>query len=165
MKPTTKPNKGIILLTFFAGLILGAALLWLLEGRCCKSVCLIPEKSNTGGGLSRPIFTDTTGVDTISAHTANSYFKNYYAHPDTVIGIKGFSITAKQFVAMKKIADADTSVHGFRIYFGKDAAMNPVRIVVGTGSPDKADEAYVTDAQDCGPCPNICDDSSPIIKE
>jgi hypothetical protein len=80
--------------------------------------------------------------------------------PLTVVGLRAFTINFDQFNAMKIIAGRDSTVHGFRIYMGMDK-KTPVRMVVGTGSPDKTENIYLTDSDESGPCPEVCDDSGP----
>jgi hypothetical protein len=63
---------------------------------------------------------------------------------------------------MKIIAARDTSVHGFRIYMGQNG-KSQVRVVVGTGSPDKVDNIFVTTDEKSGPCPEVCDDENDIL--
>jgi hypothetical protein len=82
-------------------------------------------------------------------------------HPDTVNGLKAYTINFDQYRAMKIIAEGDTSVHGFRIYNGMDS-LTPIKMVVGTGSPDKIAKIYVTTDVKSGPCPDVCDDSHQI---
>jgi hypothetical protein len=150
-------NKSItFILVFAAGVIIGAVLVYLINSCSCRQ-----ESSHQQSHL---VFTDTTEIHKVSATTANDYFKAYFLQPASVDSIKGFSISSAQFTAMKMIAESDSTVHGFRIYMGLNGNM-PVRIVVGTGSPDRVESIYTTTDENCGLCPDICDDSSPIIEE
>ncbi|MCX6303992.1 MAG: hypothetical protein NT040_03400 [Bacteroidetes bacterium] len=98
----------------------------------------------------------------ITVQEANTYFHTYMNHPDSAIPFKAFSINLEQFNAMKLIANGDTSVHGFRVYMGMDS-LTPVRMVVGTGSPDKVRLIYMTEESGSAPCPWLCDVTSPIM--
>ena len=147
-----KNKTTMLLLTFFAGAIIGAAIVWLSCICCCKSSCCPGQCA---------IAADTTGLLKVNDSAANVYFKAYLTSPDSVIPFKAFTINYKQFNAMKLIANADSTVHGFRIYMGMNN-RTPVRLVVGTGSPDKVSTIYMTTDEGSGPCPYVCDDSSPI---
>ncbi|HNY01270.1 MAG TPA: hypothetical protein PKG48_01720 [Bacteroidales bacterium] len=148
-------NKASTLISVFAaGFVIGAALLWLIF-----SYRSAPQWFGTKN--TPPI--DTTGVTKVDSNVANGYFNTYYGHPDTVMAIKGFSLSKAQVNAMRLIAKKHPKVHGFRVYYGMKN-MKPVWIIVGTGSPELTDEVYVTDDAGCGPCPNLCDTESPITK-
>ena len=144
----------MLLLTFVAGAIIGAAIVWMLCNCCCKTSCSTQQDNAKS---------DTTGIRQISVETANSYFRAYMNNPVSVDTVKAFSINAEQFSAMKLIAQSDSTVHGFRIYMGMDS-LAAVRIVVGTGSPDRTKTIYVTTDFGSGLCPYICDKSTPITK-
>ncbi len=108
---------------------------------------------------------DTTAIHHIGVKKANTLFKAYLANtPFVTDTLRAFTINMQQFDAMKLIAYRDSSVHGFRIYMGLDS-LTPVRMVVGTGSPDKTDQIYQTTDACSGPCPHICDESSPIMEK
>jgi len=141
------------LLYVIAGMVLGAIIAWMVFNCCCGTKC--PAKP---GDTDDPV---TLGYQQIDTITANNYFKAYMNNPH-VDTLWGFTINSSQFSAMKQIAEGDTSVHGFRIYMGNDS-RGPVRMVVGTGSPDKVGTIYVTTDEASGPCPDMCDDESPII--
>jgi hypothetical protein len=149
-----KNKTTMLLLPFVAGAIIGAAIVWMLGNCCCKTSCSTQDDNLT---------TDTTRIRQIKVGIANKYFKNYLEHFDRVDTFKAFSITPDQFTAMKMIAKGDTSVHGFRIYMGMIDSLTPVRMVVGTGSPDKVNAIYTTNALGAGPCPWVCDKASPIM--
>jgi hypothetical protein len=146
-----KNKTTILVLTFVAGAIIGAAIVWLLCCNCCKKEC-----------VSKPpeVKFDSTGITRITAQKAKLLSQTYMFSPLTVVGLKAFTINFDQFNAMKIIAGRDSTVHGFRIYMGMDK-KTPVRMVVGTGSPDKTDDIYLTDSDDSGPCPEVCDDAGP----
>jgi len=149
-------NKMSLLVTvFIVGALIGGAILW-ISCFCFNKFC--PRPNHETGQ-------DTTGIYRITVEKANNYFRAYMdtntIHVDT---LKAFTINSEQFVAMQLIS-SDTSVHGFRIYMGKDEKGKPVRMVVGTGSPDKVDKIYVTSDEASGPCPFSCDVSSPIMED
>lgn len=147
-----------MLLTFVAGAIIGAAIVWMLCNCCYKTSCC---KMSCCKDQSK-VQSDTTGVSHISVQTANAYFKAYLNSPVGVDTVKAFTINAEQFKAMKLIAAGDTSVHGFRIYMGLNG-QSPVMMVVGTGSPDKFNSIISTSTIGSGLCPHVCDITSPIM--
>ena len=148
-----KNKTTLLLLTFAAGAIIGAAILWMLGNCCCKTSCCSHETTFIG---------DPSGLQKISVKEANSFFKTYIESPLSVDTLKAFTINAEQFNAMTLIVKADPKVNGFRIYMGMDS-LTPVRMVVGTGSPDKTNLIYETTDLSSGPCPHVCDISSPIM--
>lgn len=148
-----KNKTTLLLLTFAAGAIIGAAIVWMLCNCCCKTICCSQNNWIVG---------DTTKIHLISVKKANTCFKTYLNTPESADTVKAFSINADQFTAMKLIAKSDPTVHGFRIYMGIDS-ITPVRMVVGTGSPDKVNIIYVTSDVSSGLCPHICDKTSPIM--
>jgi hypothetical protein len=143
----------MLLLSLFAGMIIGAAIVWMLFNCCCKSSCCRHECG---------VKSDTTGIFQISVQTANTYFKAYLNDFESVDTLKAFSINLQQLNAMNLIAKSDPSVNGFRIYMGIDG-KTPVRMVVGTGSPDKTGLIYSTNEVSSGPCPRLCDEASQIM--
>lgn len=150
-----KNNMPVLASTFAAGIIIGAAIAWMV----IKDTSAPPVIVQKG-----PITADTAGIRLISASTANLYFKAYLSNFISIDTLKGFTINAQQYNSMKRIEKADTSVTGFRIYLGMDN-QTPVRMVVGTGSPDHDAVIYATDAPGSGPCPTNCDTESPITKK
>ena len=149
---TMKNKNHILILAFVAGLIAGSAIVWALCDYCCKKSC------SNGNNIKE----DTSAIRKITVKEARQYFLNYLAQPVSLDTLKAFSISDDQFTAMKLIDLGDTSVHGFRIYMGMDD-KSPVGIVIGTGSPDRVNIIYATPANNSGPCPKLCDDSSPIM--
>jgi hypothetical protein len=116
-----------------------------------------PAPSNPGPGNS-----------VISTAVANTYFKNYMAGAATFNQvIKGFTIDKSQLDAMNSIANENSLLTGFRIYFGKDNNAQKIAIVVGVDSNGKdavTNTIYNTSAPINNPCPPICDVVSPITK-
>jgi hypothetical protein len=150
-----KNRTTLLILTFAAGAIIGAAIVWMLCICCCKTSCCSHQTSFIG---------DTTGIRKISVPTANSFFKNYLESPTSVDTLIAFTINAEQYNSMVMIAKSDPTVHGFRIYMGIDSVKTPVMMVVGTGSGDKGNPVYGTSSLNSGPCPRVCDRTSPIVK-
>jgi hypothetical protein len=149
-----KNKTTVVISSFILGVLIGGIVIWITCFKCmhccCPSTCEVPI--------------DTSDISRIQQGTANSYFLNYLIHkPIHVDTLKALSISGAQFRAMKIIAK-DTSVHGFRIYMGLDKKQTPVRMVVGTGSPDKTETIYITSDEGSGLCPFICDDKSDIMQ-
>lgn len=156
----TSSNKLWIIIAFIVGLIIGALIIWACYCCCCSGSCSTePDQKGQQG--------DEPGIppySAISVQTANQNFHTYYdAHRDTIYGLKGFTISMNQYLAMGQILASDTSaIHGFRFYLGANGSPeNKVMIIVATGSGDKLSSIYQTDGAGTGPCPDICDDSSP----
>jgi hypothetical protein len=146
-------NKFLMMfMAFVAGAAVGALIFWMVCCGCCKKSCC---------GQQCDLGINKEEIHLINTKQANTYFKAYIstAIPDT---LKAFTINLQQFNAMKLIEKAEPSVHGFRIYMGIDSGK-PVRMVVGTGSPDKTDFIYFTPDNFSGPCPHVCDNTSPIM--
>lgn len=135
------------------GAIAGAAIAMLLSTCCCHRSC------PTDHCVLPP---DSTGLTHVDTTKANTFFKAYMLTPQSIDTLKAFSINLAQFNAMKLIMQHDSTVHGFRIYMGKDSSVN-VRMVVGFGSPEKVDYIYQTSEENSGPCPDVCDLTSPIM--
>lgn len=138
-----------IILPFIAGLIAGAVITWAFYSA---------RTTTSESGIKA----DTSAIQRIPVATANQYFLAYLAHPVSLDTLKAFTISKDQLSAMKMIELGDTTVHGFRIYMGMNNAM-PVKMVVGTGSPDRVSTIYLTSSKNSDPCPVLCDDESPII--
>ena len=148
-----------IIAAFIIGILIGGAIVWKCGSGCCKTSCSDKECIII---KPSPYGKNTATIDTIAA---NSYYHAYLGAPVSIDTLKAFTINLEQFYAMGKILNADSTVHGFRIYMGADGSpAKPVMMVVGTGSPDKTGSIYLTSAIGSGPCPIICDVSSPIIK-
>lgn len=146
-------NKFTILaLSFAAGAIIGAAIFWICCGQCCKTACSNP-----------PVVSDidSAGILRITNKEAELYKTSYMQKPISVADFRAFTISLEQFNAMKIIAEGDQKIHGFRVYMGLDNGK-PVRVIFGTGSPDQLARIFVSSAENCGPCPEICDDNADI---
>ncbi len=147
-----KNKTTLIVSAFLLGLLIGCAACW-----CALSCCKHGRCSQTCG-----VQVDSTGIDKIEVGKAGEYFSNYMDSAVVQqVPFKAFAVNKAQFNAMKLLS-RDTTVHGFRIYMGRDEKGNPVRLVVGTGSPDQTDEIYLTTDANSGPCPDFCDDLSQI---
>lgn len=147
-----------MVLPFLIGLLIGGGIVWLCYCGCCKKQCGRQCQGAKPASMQKDL-------KLIDASTANNYFHTYLLSPVSVDTLKAFAVNLEQYYTMGLILNADTSVHGFRIYMGADSIpSNPVMMVVGTGSPDKTGKIYRTSAIGSGPCPYFCDKSSPITK-
>jgi hypothetical protein len=143
---------------FLFGVIVGGLVFYLM---CCKcNVCCQHSCKNDdgkgGGGGSKPI-------TTISADTANAYFRCYMKSPRSIDTLIAFSVNKEQLYAMKLLAEND-SVASFRIYMGMYGDPEPVNMVVGVDAvgTDMTEIIYKTAYSE--PCPILCDESSDIVK-
>jgi hypothetical protein len=148
-----KNNSIMYVLTFVAGAIIGAAIFWISCSYCCKSSCCA---QTCGPGI------DTTGFSRIDVATASTYFQNYMADPVKIDTLRAVTISPEQYQAMKMIEELDSTVHGFRIYMGMKDSLTPVRIVIGTGSPERTDNIFVTTRIASRLCPPVCDVAIPF---
>jgi hypothetical protein len=144
----------ISVLTFVAGAIIGAIIVWMLNKNTSRQIDTPPG----------PITADTAGMHLIPKTVANTYFKAYLTSFLSIDTLKAFTINAQQFNAMNRIARNDSTVLGFRIYFGKNG-QTPIKMVVGFGSPDHYQNIYVTRDEGSGPCPIACDYESTIMEK
>jgi hypothetical protein len=106
-----------------------------------------------------------TTVSKISVSDANTLFRAYYDKTAPINAVvKGFSITKEHLEALNNLSNENSALTGFRIYMGNDNNGN-VGIVVGVNSAgsDVTTSIYRVAAGSSGPCPTICDASSPII--
>ena len=110
-----------------------------------------------------------SGITPISPADAHTYCKNYFSTTEAFNQvIKGFTLDRSQFEAMNSLVRENSTLTGFRVYFGKDSNSKKVGIVVGIDSNGKDavnNTIYNTSSPTLDPCPPICDVSSPIIKE
>ena len=105
----------------------------------------------------------------ISASDANLLLKEYLKTAGTpALPVKGVFLDRKELEALNQLAGENPGLAGFRIYFGKEKTGLLVGIVVGVDA-NYADVAgsniYKTDSPKTGPCPTVCDKSSPITQE
>lgn len=109
------------------------------------------------------------GIISITSTQANNYYKNYMTKAESFNQvIKGFMVDKAQLSAMNTIAAENSNLSGFRIYMGKDNNNAKIGIVVGTdanGRDAVNNSIFNTDSPSSGPCPTICDNSSPIISD
>jgi hypothetical protein len=146
-----------MLIAFLVGAIIGAGIIWLCCCGCCQKSC----EKQCQVVKPRSLLDEPKLIDVAAARTS---IQTYRQAPVSVDTLKGFAINLEQYYAMGLILNADTTVHGFRIYMAADSIpSNLVMIVVGTGSPDKTSSAYSTKSSGSGPCPFICDSSSPFF--
>lgn len=151
-----KNNSTKMILTFLAGLLIGGAVIWFFFCGCCKKSC---EHYSQIGNFPQPVTIDTT--------TAQTYFANYMLSPINVDTLKAFAVNLAQYNAMRMILDNDTTVTGFRIYMGATDTTHTsmINMVVGFGTPDHYTSIYATDSEESGPCPFVCDETSPITRD
>lgn len=106
----------------------------------------------------------------ISVDSANYYFKQYFTQAETLNKdtIKGFAVNIEQLNTLTSILKTYPDLSGFRIYLGKDTKQNDLRIVVGIDQKGvdvvTAGSIYRTISAGSGPCPKMCDASSPVIQ-
>jgi len=149
-----------MILFFLAGLIIGGAIIWFCFCCCCKKSC------DHGCQIVKPPLMKSMPA-TIDTTTANTYFLNYMQNPISVDTLKALAVNLEQYYAMTQILNADTTVTGFRIYYGATDTMRGTAykmMVVGFGSPDHAGSIYATDSEESGTCPFVCDETSPIVQ-
>jgi hypothetical protein len=146
-----------LILGFVIGIIVCVAVCWFY---CCNDSCKTACKEKCAHSCKM----DSCGVKTISVDTAAAYFQCYMKDPDTVGVFKAYNINLEQLRAMNMIAMNDSTVAGFRIYPGVFGDPTDVTVVVGvTGSgTDNTTTIYTTSATGTGPCPTVCDGTSPI---
>lgn len=106
------------------------------------------------------------GLTPISVDSANALFKGYMAEaaPMNQV-IKGFAMNRAQLEAVNAIAAQNSALTGFRFYLGKNKAGKALILVVGvdnTGKDAVRNSIFATDTQVAGPCPTVCDVTSPI---
>ena len=103
-------------------------------------------------------------VSKISVDTANAYFNCYMKTFRTVDTLKGFNLNRDVLRALNLIA-ANPDIKSFRVYMGIFGDPVDVGIVVGVNSAGGDDTTNIYTTQGAvGPCPDVCDDESPITK-
>ena len=149
---TMKKNQfPLLALTFLSGIILGVSALGLF--------------AFTGAA---PAPAPASGINKISVQQANALFKNYINSATASNAVfKAFTLNKDELSALNKLAGENPSLTGFRIYMGTDNTAGRVGIVVGVNSTgaDVINSIYSSDAGASGPCPPICDSSSPIMMQ
>ncbi|MGA2822607.1 MAG: hypothetical protein ABSE72_03680 [Bacteroidales bacterium] len=143
-------NKKILwtALPFLAGAIFGISLLGLL------SFTGQPKSANAD-----PVVTK------ISVTDAHTYFQNYYKNAIAYTSkMKGFIVDKEDLTAMNIIMGATPSAVGFRVYFGNDTSGAPLLIICGVDANgyDMTGNVYSATTNRVGPCPPVCDLTSPI---
>jgi hypothetical protein len=146
-----KTNKFVLTaIGFLTGIVLGISAMGLF------AFAKGPVSSGTG-----------TGVTSITAAQANSYFKNYISGAQSYNQvIKGFMVDRNQLNAMNNLVTENSGLTGFRIYMGIDNNSRKIGIVVGIDSNGKDavnNTIYNTDSPNNNPCPPLCDSNSPVI--
>lgn len=101
----------------------------------------------------------------ITLSDAKNMFNRYYDNATSQKErFKGFAVNKEEFRIMEKLFK-NSDVSACRVYLGKDAGNNDVRIVVGTNSNNMdliAGGIHQAPASHSSPCPTICDAASPI---
>jgi len=154
-----KKNKmAMISVTFILGAVFGISLIALL------SFVRTPNPPSPDPPLN-PILTAE----------ANRLFHNYYDKAVIIDEkIKGFYVDRPQLEALNELAK-NTTLVGFRIYLGKTlpTSSDTVAIIVGVTNRMEDDapsttgvvgKIYRTESRKTGPCPPMCDRTSPITK-
>jgi hypothetical protein len=141
-----KNQFAILTLTFISGIIIGVSALMLFSFTSASPVSA------------------SSAVSKISVADANALFRTYFDKTAPINAVvKGFSITKEHLTALNNLSNENPGLSSFRIYMGNDAGGN-VGIVVGVSSAgtDVTTSIYRAAAASSGPCPTICDASSPI---
>lgn len=101
-----------------------------------------------------------------NAAIANGFYHKYADHA-TAIVMKGINIDKEALEAMNTLK-GNPLVNSFRIYFGVDNGGAKIGIIVGVNSANKdiiiTNGIYETNSLNFGPCPDLCDNTSPIIQ-
>jgi hypothetical protein len=138
------------MVTFVSGVVIGIGTMALISHPC------------TSDNISE------AGITLIAPGDANTLVNNYAGSEDKVPTepVKGFYLDTTQLNAMRIIGRQNSSLPGFRIYLGKNSSNLIQGIVVGVdnrGMDVYTGKIYTTTSPNCGPCPWVCDVSSPII--
>lgn len=130
----------------------------------CKETCKQSCKEGTISVQSAKDLLPVSGPLLISVDSANAYYKCYKKTPLSLDQLVAFSVNLQQLEAMQTLLAHDSTLAGFRIYFGIVGDPTDVNMVVATDSEgsDKASEIYLTER--AGPCPDLCDKDSPVTK-
>jgi hypothetical protein len=107
----------------------------------------------------------------ISVDQAHKYYLNYYTHATTQQDIlKGFTFdSGDYFQSVSALYAHNSAISGYRIYMGFDDSGKEVGILVGINSAGDdmtgGHDLILSVSGKMGPCPNICDNNSPITAE
>jgi hypothetical protein len=104
-------------------------------------------------------------LDIIDTLAAKKLFYNYYNSTGPIpTTFKGFMVDRLQLEAMNNLVNYDRTLTGFRLYMGMTDSGERVGIVVGVNDrlSDAPGRIYQTASVNSGPCPFICDETSPI---
>lgn len=105
-------------------------------------------------------------INPIAIDDARILLRNYQASAATpAVPVKGVFLDRSQFEAMKQLVEANPKLPGFRVLFGRETAGSNVSIVLGVDGNNRDlvnNQIYVTQSPKTGPCPPICDATSPI---
>jgi hypothetical protein len=138
-------------LGFFTGIVSGISIFALV------AFTNTPAPAPSGGGITA-----------ISSVNANQYFKNFLSGATAYNNVlKGFTLDKSNLDAMNSIIQENSSLAGFRVYFGKDNNSSNIAIVVGvtsSGADDVNNTIYSFVSQNTNACPPVCDSNSPITR-
>jgi hypothetical protein len=106
----------------------------------------------------------------VTLDMAKQYYQNYITTAKTFQDtLKGFLVSMNQLATLDSLIKNNRNLAGFRIYMAKDNAKNDVMLVVGVDnkgkdvtSTGKYSGIYMTGPVNSGPCPKMCDATSPI---
>ncbi len=146
-----KSKSTIIVIVFVIGSLVGGAFTSIFLCHCADKMVAYPP-----------------AYEKLSIAKANGYFKNYFSSPLSVKDMKGFMVSRDCFQKMK---DLDEAIHGnsdgYRLYFGNDGRIDVVMIVPTINGYDQAKNNLIFSLNRKGtsPCPNVCDEESPIAKQ
>jgi len=108
------------------------------------------------------------GVSKISIADANTMFRAYYDKTPAINAVvKGFSLTREHLAALNNLANENPNLSSFRIYMGYDNnTTSSIGIVLGVNSAgvDVTTSIYRAVAGSSGPCPPVCDATSPVTQ-
>jgi hypothetical protein len=128
-----------------------------------SAVSLFALLSFTNASGSAP---SSQAGSTITAAEANTLLKNYLKTADLPTKpIKGVFLDMQELNALNTLAGKNPRLSGFRVYFGKEADGTIVGMVVGVDGQyvDVASSDILkTSSPKTGPCPTVCDKTSPI---
>ncbi|NOX85816.1 MAG: hypothetical protein GXO86_07625 [Chlorobi bacterium] len=102
-------------------------------------------------------------VDITSAAKLTKNYKAAAKPMDEVLN--GFTVNTYQLEAMNRLLKENPAAAGFRIYLGLTPEGAKKSIVVGidsNGTDATSGTKYKTSVRNSGPCPTVCDSSSPF---
>ena len=103
----------------------------------------------------------------LSIAKAHDLFNNYFRNPISIKDFKGFLVSRDCFQKMKDLdADIHGNCDGYRLYMGLEGASDLIIIVPTINGLDQAKNnlIYALNRRGTSPCPEICDEQSPVTK-